>query len=110
MYWAGGLGITAGAHRLWAHKAYKANVPLRMLLTLFNTIAFQNHVIEWSRDHRVHHKYTETDADPHNLNRGVFFAHVGWLLCRKHPDVIAKGKGIDMSDLERDPILAFQKK
>ncbi|KAE8748537.1 hypothetical protein FOCC_FOCC004713 [Frankliniella occidentalis] len=110
MYWAGGLGITAGAHRLWAHKAYKANVPLRILLTIFNTIAFQNHVIEWSRDHRVHHKYTETDADPHNLNRGVFFAHMGWLLCRKHPDVINKGKGIDMSDLESDPILAFQKK
>lgn len=110
MYWAGGLGITAGAHRLWAHKAYKANLPLRIILTVFNTIAFQNHVIEWARDHRVHHKYTETDADPHNLNRGVFFAHVGWLLCRKHPDVISKGKGIDMSDLESDPVLAFQKK
>jgi len=110
MYWAGGLGITAGAHRLWAHKAYKANAPLKVILALFNTIAFQNHVIEWARDHRVHHKYTETDADPHNLNRGVFFAHVGWLLVRKHPDVIRKGKGIDMSDLENDPILAFQKK
>lgn len=110
LYQMGGLGITAGAHRLWAHRAYKANWALRVLLTIFNTIAFQNHVIEWARDHRVHHKYSETDADPHNATRGFFFAHMGWLLCRKHPEVKNKGKGIDVSDLEADPILRFQRK
>lgn len=41
---------------------------------------------------------------------GFFFAHVGWLLCKKHPDVKAKGKGIDLSDLENDPVLRFQKR
>lgn len=71
-------------------------------------IFFQNSAIEWARDHRVHHKYSETDADPHNAKRGFFFSHVGWLLCRKHPDVKKKGQGIDMSDLESDPILMFQ--
>lgn len=62
-----------------------------------------------ARDHRVHHKYSETDADPHNATRGFFFSHVGWLLCRKHPDVIAAGKKLDISDLRADPILKFQK-
>ncbi|XP_056640408.1 acyl-CoA Delta-9 desaturase-like [Diorhabda sublineata] len=109
-YIASGLGITAGAHRLWSHRAYQAKWPLRLILTIFNTIAFQNSVIEWARDHRVHHKFCETDADPHNVKRGFFFSHVGWLLCRKHPEVKSKGKGIDMSDLESDPILAFQDK
>lgn len=110
LYQASGLGITAGAHRLWAHRAYKARWPLRVMLIIFNTIAFQNHVFEWARDHRVHHKYSETNADPHNAKRGFFFSHVGWLLCRKHPDVIEKGKQIDMSDLKNDPLVAFQKK
>ncbi|XKL62343.1 hypothetical protein PGB90_002176 [Kerria lacca] len=110
LFQAAGLGITAGAHRLWAHRAYKAKWPLRLILIVFNTIAFQNHAFEWSRDHRVHHKYTETNADPHNARRGFFFSHVGWLLCRKHPDVIEKGKGIDLSDLKADPIVMFQKK
>lgn len=110
LYQATGFGITAGAHRLWAHKSYKAKLPLRILLALFNTIAFQNHIYEWARDHRVHHKYSETNADPHNATRGFFFAHVGWLLCRKHPDVIEKGKTIDMGDLERDPVVYYQKK
>lgn len=110
LYQLGGLGITAGAHRLWAHRAYKARWPLSIFLMICNTLAFQNCVIEWSRDHRVHHKYSETDADPHNAKRGFFFAHCGWLLCRKHPEVKNKGSGIDLGDLERDPILAFQKK
>jgi len=72
LYYLGGTGITAGAHRLWAHKTYKAKWPLRLLLVIMNTIAFQNDVIEWARDHRVHHKYSETDADPHNALRGFF--------------------------------------
>ncbi|XP_060525224.1 acyl-CoA Delta-9 desaturase-like [Cylas formicarius] len=108
LYQLGGFGITAGAHRLWSHRAYKAKWPLRILLTIFNTLAFENSVIEWSRDHRVHHKYSETDADPHNAKRGFFFSHMGWLLCKKHPEVKSKGKNIDMSDLYADPILRFQ--
>lgn len=71
LYLASGLGITAGAHRLWAHRSYKARLPLRVLLTIFNTIAFQDCAIHWARDHRVHHKYSETDADPHNATRYV---------------------------------------
>jgi stearoyl-CoA desaturase (delta-9 desaturase) len=110
LYILGGLGITAGAHRLWSHRSYKANAPLRFILMIFNCIAMENHVIEWARDHRVHHKYSETDADPHNATRGLFFSHVGWLLVKKHPDVIKKGKVIDMGDLYKEKILTFQRK
>ncbi|XP_076672876.1 acyl-CoA Delta-9 desaturase-like isoform X2 [Andrena cerasifolii] len=110
MYVLSGLGITAGAHRLWAHKAYNAKRPLQVLLMILNTIAFEDAAIDWARDHRVHHKYSETNADPYNAKRGFFFAHIGWLLCRKHPDVREKGKGVDISDLENNPVLAFQKR
>ncbi|XP_015590292.1 acyl-CoA Delta(11) desaturase [Cephus cinctus] len=104
------VGITAGAHRLWAHKSYKAKWPMRIILMVFQTIAFQNHIYEWVRDHRVHHKFTDTDADPHNAKRGFFFSHMGWLLIRKHPDVITKGATVDMSDLEKDPIVVWQRR
>lgn len=104
------MGITAGAHRLWCHRTYKAKWPLRFLLMLSQTLAYQNHIYEWVRDHRVHHKFTDTDADPHNARRGFFFSHIGWLLVRKHPDVIKKGATVDMSDLEKDPIVVFQRR
>lgn len=106
----GNLGITAGVHRLWAHRSYKAKFPLRAFLVFLQTLAFQGSVIEWARDHRVHHKYSETDADPHNAKRGLFYSHVGWLLTKKHPEVFAKGKGIDYSDLTEDSLLKFQHK
>ncbi|CAG0894127.1 unnamed protein product, partial [Darwinula stevensoni] len=105
-----GLGVTAGAHRLWCHRSYKAKFPLRLFLAFFNTVAVQNDIYEFSRDHRVHHKYSETDADPTNALRGFFFSHIGWLLLKKHPDVIRKGKTIDCSDLLQDPIVYYQRK
>lgn len=63
-----------------------------------------------ARARSVHHKFTDTDADPHNVSRGLFFAHMGWLLVKKHPDVRAKGSSVDMSDLEKDAFVMFQKK
>lgn len=106
----GGLGITAGVHRLWSHRAYKARLPLRIFLMLCQSLAFQNSIYEWCRDHRVHHKFTDTNADPHNSGRGFFFAHMGWLMCKKHPDVRERGKTIDMSDILADPVVKFQKR
>ncbi|EFN78053.1 acyl-CoA Delta(11) desaturase [Harpegnathos saltator] len=105
-----GFGITAGAHRLWSHRAYKAKWPLRLLLVFLFTITGQRHVYAWALDHRVHHKYSETDADPHNAKRGFLFAHVGWLFTTPHPDVVAKRTAVDMSDLEADPIVMWQKR
>jgi len=106
----GGFGITGGAHRLWAHRSYKAKWPLRLFAAVAQTIAVQNDIYEWSRDHRVHHKFSETDADPHNARRGFFFSHVGWLLMKKHPEVKRRGKTVDVSDLLEDPIVIYQRK
>lgn len=108
--YASGLGVTGGCHRLWSHKAYKARLPVEVLLMILQTMAGQNSIYTWSRDHRVHHKFAETDADPHNIKRGFFFAHMGWLCCRKHPDVKTRGATIDMSDLEANPVVMFQHK
>lgn len=104
------VGITAGAHRLWSHRTYKAKTLFRILLAIMQSSAFQNDILDWSRDHRVHHKYSETDADPHNAKRGFFFSHIGWLLVRKHPNVKLKGKTVDLSDLYSDKVVTIQRK
>ena len=77
---------------------------------LMNCMAGQTPIYDWCRDHRVHHKYSETDADPHNAKRGFFFSHCGWIMCKKHPAVKQYAKNIDISDLEKDPLVQFQKK
>ncbi|KAI1283695.1 Stearoyl-CoA desaturase 5 [Halotydeus destructor] len=104
------LSITAGSHRLWSHRSYRASLPLETFLLIGQTIAGQNSAYGWSRDHRNHHKWVDTDGDPHNSKRGFFFTHCGWLMTRKHPELITKSRKLDYSDLDANKLLAFQRK
>lgn len=103
---ASGMSITGGYHRLWAHRAYEAHWTLRILYMLFGGMAFQNSILNWAAQHRVHHRYVDdVDHDPYSIKRGFWFAHMGWML-RNYPS----GE-LDFSnarDLEQDPIVMFQ--
>uniref|UniRef100_A0A2S2QTL0 Stearoyl-CoA desaturase 5 n=1 Tax=Sipha flava TaxID=143950 RepID=A0A2S2QTL0_9HEMI len=107
---ASAFSVTMGAHRLYTHRSFKCSELIKAILVFGQTVAGQNCLYVWIRDHRQHHKYSDTDADPHNATRGFFFSHIGWLMVRKHRDVIEKGKTIDMTDVEMDPYVMFQKK
>mgnify|MGYP001219193571 CR=1 FL=1 len=109
LYQIGGLSITMGSHRLWSHRSYKAKNPTRFLLMLLVSMAFQNSIYHWVRDHRLHHRYSDTEADPHNINNGFFFAHVGWLMKRKNKHVLREGNQIDCSDLLDDWVVVLNK-
>ncbi|KAG5894040.1 hypothetical protein JTB14_037885 [Gonioctena quinquepunctata] len=89
---------------------FKCNIFIEIGFDHFPNHAGQNCLYIWVRDHRQHHKYSDTDADPHNASRGFFFSHIGWLMSKKHPLVLEKGKTIDLSDLEADDLVMFQKK
>ena len=104
------IGVTAGAHRLWSHRSYAAKFPLRLFLAACQSVAGQNCLLIWCRDHRVHHKYSDSDGDPHNIKRGVFFSHVGWLLRKKHPAVKEFGCKVPIDDLKSDPVVRWQSK
>ncbi|XP_075970066.1 acyl-CoA Delta(11) desaturase-like [Anticarsia gemmatalis] len=104
------IATTAGPHRLYTHKAYKAKTPMQVIILIFSTMAIQGSAFHWARDHRVHHKYCDTDADPHNSKRGFFYCHIGWTVIKKNPLVIAKGRAMDLSDLYSNRLLQFQDK
>ncbi len=99
-----GLGITAGYHRLFAHRSYEASLPLRYILLTLAGGALQGSVVWWSRGHRAHHRYTDTDLDPYGAHKGLFHSHMGWLLFnpRRKPGVV------DMTDLTRDKSVQWQ--
>ena len=110
LYVLGGFGVTVGLHRLWSHRSFKAALPFRILLMCASSLANQGSIVHWVRDHRVHHRYAETVADPHDATQGLFFSHIGWLLVEKHPEVINAGHKIDMSDMLVDPVVQFESK
>ncbi|XP_044726880.1 acyl-CoA desaturase-like [Chrysoperla carnea] len=106
----GGFGVTGGAHRYWTHRSYKANLIWRYILMCCFAASGQNTLYDWVRDHRVHHKYSETPADPHDATRGFFFAHCGWLMMKKRPEVIEKGREVDLSDVLECPVAQFHQR
>eukprot|EP00923_Selenidium_pygospionis_P031112 GHVN01055247.1.p1 GENE.GHVN01055247.1~~GHVN01055247.1.p1 ORF type:complete len:732 (+),score=75.43 GHVN01055247.1:63-2198(+) len=109
LYLLSGFGITCGAHRLWAHRAYEAAWPFRFVLLMFNSLACQGNIYHWARDHRVHHLYSEKLPDPHNAAYGFWYAHCGWLMLKKEPEVSKAGAKVDCSDLLTDPFVRLQK-
>jgi stearoyl-CoA desaturase (delta-9 desaturase) len=105
---ANGFSITAGYHRLWAHKTYNAHGSLRFLYMIFGAMALQNSALIWCSQHRIHHNdVDDVDRDPYSAKRGLWFSHVGWML-RNYPS--AETDLSNVKDLQRDPLLAFQHK
>jgi stearoyl-CoA desaturase (delta-9 desaturase) len=101
-----GIGITAGYHRLWAHKTYEAHWTVRLFLLVFGTMALQNSAFIWCSGHRKHHlNVDDVDADPYSARRGFWFSHIGWML-REYPS--GRPDFSNIPDLKRDPMLAFQ--
>lgn len=103
---ATGLSITAGYHRLWAHRAYEASLPMRVFYALFGAMALQNSVLIWASMHRVHHRHVDdVDQDPYSAKRGLWFSHMGWML-RNYPSSELDYK--NSRDLQADPVVRFQ--
>lgn len=103
-YFYTGLGITAGYHRLWAHRSYTASKPLQYFLALGGSGAVEGSIKWWSRGHRAHHRYTDTDLDPYSAQRGFLWAHIGWMIVkpRRRPGVA------DVSDLSNNEVVKWQ--
>ena len=99
-----GLAITTGYHRLYSHKSLKAAWPVRLLFALFGAACFEGSILEWSTDHRIHHRYVDTEKDPYNINAGFWFAHIIWLFKLDQ----SKRNFDNVSDLMQDPIVRFQ--
>ncbi|KAG0644700.1 hypothetical protein HOY80DRAFT_647486 [Tuber brumale] len=105
-FWTG-LGITAGYHRLWAHSSYSARLPLKIFLAAAGGGAVEGSIRWWSRDHRAHHRYTDTDKDPYSVRKGLLYSHLGWMILKQNPKRIGR---TDISDLNEDPVVVWQHK
>lgn len=79
-----GLSITAGYHRLISHRAYDAHWSVKLFFLIFGAAAFENSALKWCSDHRVHHHHVDHDEDPYNINKGFFYAHMGWIFFKQN--------------------------
>jgi len=98
--------ISGGYHRYYSHQAYECHWLLQLFYMVFGTTALQYSVIDWSRNHRIHHQYTDTHLDPHNIKQGFLHAHIGWVI-HKTP---LEHDFSNVKDLLKNKLCVWQKK
>jgi stearoyl-CoA desaturase (delta-9 desaturase) len=109
-----GLGVTVGYHRLFTHRSFKTGRAMRVILGVLGSAAIEGSVTEWVATHRMHHRFSDREGDPHSPHvghgdgwlgavRGLIHAHVGWTF-----------RGVDRAstehyapDLLADPAVRF---
>ena len=96
------MSISAGYHRLFAHRTHEAAPWLKVCYLIFGAAAFQHSCLRWATEHRLHHRFVDTDADPYNIKAGPFWAHIGWILYDDFQERPAP------KDLLEDPLVMWQ--
>ncbi len=106
MIFTTGLSLTVGYHRLFAHQTFDTNPVMKAFLLIFGAGCVENSALKWASDHRYHHRFVDKDSDPYNINRGFFYAHMGWIFFGDPP-----GRTLDnASDLSQDRLVQLQHK
>jgi len=97
MYMLTGLGITVGYHRLFTHKSFDTGPVMTAVIGALGSMAVEGPILTWVATHRQHHQHSDGVDDPHsphahgagflNMIRGLFHAHLGWILRPHAPDL-----------------------
>lgn len=118
LVWAAVIGffvrmffIEAGAHRYFAHRAFKTSRAFQFILGLGVAASGQRGPVWWAGHHRRHHRFSDRPGDPHSpMVQGArarfWHAHLGWLVERDNLDTDLDA----VKDLSRYPELVFVNK
>jgi stearoyl-CoA desaturase (delta-9 desaturase) len=98
--------ITGVYHRYFAHRGYKAGRLVTFLLAFGGGTCAQKGALWWASHHRWHHRFSDTDRDPHQSSRGFWWSHVLWILCDKYNETHYE----TIKDFAKYPELVFLNK
>ena len=102
LYWLTGcIGITLCFHRLLTHRSFKTPLWLEYSMIVIGALALQGPPSQWVGDHRMHHKNSDHDQDPHTPNHGFNWAHIFWLFFENKSNLFAA------RDLMKNPFHRF---
>jgi stearoyl-CoA desaturase (delta-9 desaturase) len=98
------FAITAGYHRYFAHRSYRASRPVQFALAALGTTAAQQGPLWWAAHHRRHHRFSDQPEDVHSVRqRGFWYAHLGWVFASENQETRLG----DIPDLARYPELRW---
>jgi stearoyl-CoA desaturase (delta-9 desaturase) len=108
LYWLTAcIGVTLGYHRLVSHRSFEVPKWLEYILIFCGTLACEGGPISWIGLHRIHHKFSDHEGDPHDSNKGFWWSHMGWMFIKnpanQHVPKYTK-------DIQNDPFYQFCEK
>jgi len=74
------FAITGFYHRYFSHRTYRMGRAMQFFAAFLGATATQKGALWWAAHHRVHHKESDTDNDPHNSREGFWHSHWLWFL------------------------------
>ena len=79
------FAITGIYHRYFSHRTYRTSRWLQFVFALLGTSSVQRGPLWWAAHHRGHHKFSDTQPDPHSpMKHGFWRSHVGWFMTNRH--------------------------
>ncbi len=106
LYFVRMFGVTGAYHRYFSHRTYKTSRWFQFVLAFLAMSSSQKGALWWAAHHRDHHKYSDTERDPHSPRMwGITYAHMGWLF-----DHTAETRYDRVKDLARYPELVLLNK
>ena len=95
--------VTAAYHRYFSHRTFQTSRAFQLVMAWMAQSTGQRGVIWWARNHRHHHRYSDTTDDIHSpVQTGFAQSHVGWIF-----DESIQSTARTVSDLERFPELVW---
>jgi len=73
------VGVGVAMHRYFAHQAFKTSRWFQFALALMAALSFGN-ALHFAGKHRLHHRFSDAEQDPHSPGQGAWHCWIGSLL------------------------------
>jgi len=95
------LGMTMGYHRYLSHNMFQCNRVVEILMLFSAHLMMVGSAILWVATHRAHHKYSDTELDPHSpKHKGYMYSQ--FLQVFTDPEIKYAGR------ILKNPVYRFQ--
>ncbi len=101
------IGVTLTYHRMLTHRAFKVPRWLEYSLATLGAYSAQGSPLAWVANHRLHHRFADTEFDHHTPRKGFFYSHMGHLLVVPENDLSHAETRKYVPDLNQQPFYRF---
>lgn len=75
-----GSGINIGYHRLLTHRSFRCSRSVERFFVILGICCFEDTPATWVATHRLHHRDSDEQPDPHSPLVDLWWGHMGWLM------------------------------